>query len=100
MNPGFHLVIGRWTWGFTWSGRGPRVPSSSGGGRRHTGPASAGAAGRGRRGHLGVVAHMPRSTGVVAPMPHGPAAVVRGLWPTGPERRGVGAAPPIRAPAD
>src|SRR3984957_16524588 len=32
---------------------------------------------------------MPRSTGVVAPMPHGPAAVVWGLWHTCPDLRGL-----------
>jgi len=37
---------------------------------------------------VGVVAHMPRKTGVVAPMPRGPAAAVWGSWRTCPDTRG------------
>src|ERR1700722_10851533 len=36
---------------------------------------------------LVLVEHMPRYAGVVAHMPHGPAAAVRGLWHTCPDRR-------------
>jgi pimeloyl-ACP methyl ester carboxylesterase len=41
-----------------------------------------------RRPAMGLVAHRPRKTGAVAPMPHRPLAVVRGLWHTAPARWG------------